>query len=108
MRSTSERRISAVYLSKVCHLLAVFRSHIRMKQDRLFLGPGEQRFQLFAPQKDAREIVFASDGGTPSLIAWMMFARCLPSRARTLRHHPVARSQGQRDVEDAGAGRMRA
>jgi hypothetical protein len=67
MRSTNERRISAAYLSKVCHLLAVFRSHIRMKQDRLFLGPGEQRFQLFAPQNDAREIVFASDGGHPVL-----------------------------------------
>src|SRR5947208_13451859 len=32
----------------------------------------------------------------------------LPSRATTVRDHPVARSQGHLDVEDAGAGRMRA
>ncbi len=30
------------------------------------------------------------------------------SRARSLRHHPAARSHGHRDVEDGGAGRMRA
>ena len=31
------------HLSKVCNLLAVLRCHVRMKQHRLFLGPGEQR-----------------------------------------------------------------
>jgi hypothetical protein len=34
-----------------------------MKQHRLFLGPGEQRFQLFAPQSDAGEIIFDFGGG---------------------------------------------
>jgi len=34
-----------------------------MKQDWLFLGPGEQRFQLFAPQGDAGEIIFDFGGG---------------------------------------------
>jgi len=35
-----------------CHLPAVMRRHVRMQQHRLFLGPGEQRFQLFAPRRD--------------------------------------------------------
>jgi hypothetical protein len=51
------------HMSKVCHLPAVFRRHVRMKQHRLFLGPGEQRFQLFAPQGDAGEIIFDFGGG---------------------------------------------
>jgi hypothetical protein len=38
-----------------------------MKQDRLFLGPGEHRFQLFAPHHDASEIVLNFGGGYPIL-----------------------------------------
>ncbi len=38
-----------------------------MKQDRLFLDAGEQRFQLVAPRHDASEIVFDFGGGHPVL-----------------------------------------
>jgi hypothetical protein len=38
-----------------------------MKEHRLFLGAGEQRFQLLAPRHDASEIVFDFGGGHPVL-----------------------------------------
>ena len=91
MSAASARFSSPVQrLREVRHLRAVVRRHVRMQQHRLFLGPVEQRFQLFAPRRDAGEIVLDL-GGRHAVLDRLdqMFSRCL----RACRAPPSRRAE---------------